>query len=37
MQANGDVIRLPVPKEDPLDFAAFFADEHGGSSSSCTS
>ena len=30
MQAEGDVVRLPVAKEDPLDFAAFFADEHGG-------
>jgi RNA polymerase sigma factor (sigma-70 family) len=30
MQAEGDVVRLPVAKEGPLDFAAFFADEHGG-------
>src|SRR3990172_4461346 len=30
MQAGGNVVRLPVAKEDPLDFAAFFADEHGG-------
>lgn len=30
MQAEGDVIRLPKAKEEPLDFAAFFADEHGG-------
>jgi len=30
MQAEGDVVRLPIAKEEPLDFAAFFADEHGG-------
>jgi RNA polymerase sigma-70 factor (ECF subfamily) len=30
MQAEGDVVRLPVAKEDPLDFAAFFHDEHRG-------
>jgi len=28
MQAEGDVVRLPVAQESPLDFAAFFADEH---------
>jgi DNA-directed RNA polymerase specialized sigma24 family protein len=28
MQAEGDVVRLPVVQEGPLDFAAFFADEH---------
>ena len=30
MQAEGDVIRLPVAKEGPRDFATFFADEHRG-------
>jgi RNA polymerase sigma factor (sigma-70 family) len=30
MQAEGDVARFPVAREEPLDFAAFFADEHGG-------
>ena len=30
MQAEGDVVRLPVEKGDPPDFSAFFADEHGG-------
>lgn len=30
MQAEGDVVRLTVPRREPLDFAAFFADEHGG-------
>jgi len=30
MRAQGDVVRLRVAKEDGLDFAAFFADEHGG-------
>ena len=29
MQAEGDVVRLPVAQEVPLDFATFFADEHG--------
>jgi RNA polymerase sigma-70 factor (ECF subfamily) len=29
-QAEGDVVRLPVASREPLDFAAFFADEHGG-------
>ena len=28
MQAEGDVVRLPVAQEGPLDFATFFADEH---------
>jgi hypothetical protein len=28
MQAEGDIVRLPVSQEDPLDFATFFADEH---------
>jgi RNA polymerase sigma factor (sigma-70 family) len=28
MQAEGDVVRLPVAPEGPLDFATFFADEH---------
>ena len=28
MQAEGDVVRLPVVQEGPLDFATFFADEH---------
>jgi hypothetical protein len=28
MQAGGDVVRLPVAQEGPLDFAAFFAEEH---------
>jgi RNA polymerase sigma-70 factor (ECF subfamily) len=30
MQAEGDVVRLPVAQEGPLDFATFFADEHMG-------
>ena len=30
MQAEGDVVRLPVSQEGPLDFATFFADEHRG-------
>jgi RNA polymerase sigma factor (sigma-70 family) len=30
MQAEGDVVRLPVAQEGPLDFATFFADEHPG-------
>jgi RNA polymerase sigma-70 factor (ECF subfamily) len=30
MQAEGDVVRLPVAHEGPLDFATFFADEHRG-------
>jgi RNA polymerase sigma factor (sigma-70 family) len=30
MQAEGDVVRLPVAQEGPLDFATFFADEHRG-------
>ena len=30
MQAEGDVIRFPVPDPAPPDFAAFFADEHRG-------
>ena len=30
MQAEGDVVRFPVAQEGPLDFAAFFADEHRG-------
>lgn len=30
MQAKGDVVRLPVAQEGPLDFATFFADEHQG-------
>jgi DNA-directed RNA polymerase specialized sigma24 family protein len=28
MQAEGQVVRLPVVQEGPLDFATFFADEH---------
>jgi RNA polymerase sigma factor (sigma-70 family) len=28
MQAEGDVVRLPVAQESPPDFAMFFADEH---------
>jgi RNA polymerase sigma factor (sigma-70 family) len=28
MQAEGDVVRLPVAQKGPLDFATFFADEH---------
>jgi Sigma-70 region 2 len=28
MQAEGDVVRLPVAQEGPPDFATFFADEH---------
>jgi RNA polymerase sigma-70 factor (ECF subfamily) len=30
MQAEGDVVRLQVAHEGPLDFATFFADEHRG-------
>ncbi|MGH2820689.1 MAG: RNA polymerase sigma factor, partial [Actinomycetota bacterium] len=30
MQAEGEVVRLRVAQEGPLDFATFFADEHGG-------
>jgi RNA polymerase sigma factor (sigma-70 family) len=30
MQAEGEVVRLPVAQEAPPDFAAFFADEHRG-------
>jgi RNA polymerase sigma-70 factor (ECF subfamily) len=30
MQAEGDVVRLPVAQEGRLDFATFFADEHRG-------
>ena len=30
MQAEGDVIRLPVADVGPRDFATFFADEHRG-------
>jgi RNA polymerase sigma factor (sigma-70 family) len=30
LQAEGDVIRLPVPNEGPPDFSAFFAEEHRG-------
>jgi RNA polymerase sigma factor (sigma-70 family) len=30
MQAEGDVIRFPGEAEAPLDFAAFFAEEHRG-------
>jgi RNA polymerase sigma factor (sigma-70 family) len=30
MQAEGDVVWLPVAKKGPLDFATFFADEHRG-------
>lgn len=30
MQAEGDVVRLPVADAGPRDFATFFADEHGG-------
>jgi len=30
MQAEGNVVRLPAPEPEPLDFAAFFADEHRG-------
>ena len=28
MQAEGDIVRLPVASEGRLDFATFFADEH---------
>src|SRR5262245_46652452 len=28
MQAEGDIVRLPVEQEGPRDFATFFADEH---------
>jgi RNA polymerase sigma factor (sigma-70 family) len=28
MQAEGDIVRLPVAQEGPLDFATFFAEEH---------
>lgn len=37
MQAEGDVVRLPVAQEGPLDFAAFFADEHRELLGSCAS
>ena len=30
MQAEGDVIRFPAAEQAPLDFAAFFAEEHAG-------
>lgn len=30
MQAEGDVIRFPREAEAPLDFTAFFAEEHRG-------
>jgi RNA polymerase sigma-70 factor (ECF subfamily) len=30
MQAEGDVVRLPVVQEGPPDFAAFFEEEHRG-------
>ena len=30
MQAEGEVVRLPVATHEPPDFAAFFADEHRG-------
>ena len=30
MQAEGDVVGLPVAQEGPPDFATFFADEHRG-------
>jgi RNA polymerase sigma factor (sigma-70 family) len=30
MQAEGDVVRIPVARDGPLDFSAFFADEHRG-------
>jgi RNA polymerase sigma-70 factor, ECF subfamily len=30
MQAEGDVVRLPVAQEGPPDFATFFDDEHRG-------
>jgi len=30
MQAEGNVVRLPVAQEGPLDFATFFDDEHRG-------
>ncbi len=30
MQAESDVVRLPVAEERPQDFATFFADEHRG-------
>jgi RNA polymerase sigma factor (sigma-70 family) len=30
MQAEGDVVRLPVAETRPRDFSAFFAEEHGG-------
>jgi hypothetical protein len=30
MQAEGDVVRLPVAQKGSLDFATFFADEHLG-------
>ena len=30
MQAEGDVVRLPVAQEGSLDFATFFDDEHRG-------
>jgi hypothetical protein len=38
MQAEGDVVPLPVAEEQaPPDFAAFFAEESGGCSRRCTS
>lgn len=37
MQAEGDVVRLPVAQEGPLDFAAFFATSTESSSGSCAS
>ena len=30
MQAEGEVVQLPVATHEPPDFAAFFADEHRG-------
>jgi RNA polymerase sigma-70 factor, ECF subfamily len=30
MQAEGDVVRLPVAQQGPLDFTTFFDDEHRG-------
>ena len=30
MQAEGNVVRLPVAEERPVDFSAFFAEEHRG-------
>ena len=37
MQAEGDVVWLPVAQEGPLDFAAFFATSNESSSGSCAS